>query len=576
MTNKQLERRLAQAAAALKPDLPFETIAQGLPAPQETPVVALPHRAFRRRLVAAVAACLVAILVLGGVLMYPKDTPDTPAVQPPVAGTNAVIDIDVNPSVELAVDSADVILSATAVNTDAALLLSRLDLIQQPLAKGVESLFQAMVAQGYVTDGNNSVLVTVQSADNAEAERLHGIVNSGVDAAMARHDLTASVSNQTVTDFDEVTEFARHHGISNGKAAFILSLVEQAPTLDAEMLVDHAFATLAAIAQHENVPLSDLVDYDATDGLWEDIVNALTAELTEAEQRWGSLLKISELKELVLKALNNDYIAENALVVRIDFSWEEDEEYPTYRVELVSRGYLYEYVVNAVDGTFLNPGGSTTTTNPHGIIRSTLVGGGTAVPIDRTTKQPYKTTESPTTTTVAPTTTTTTTMVVSPTVTRPITDGPLTEEQAINYVLFRLGATEAEVQNLSVGHHPYRNELSVYLIYNEYHYCSYFDIATGEETKNVVIPLDVALENYRLDEWEALEIALDDANLTERECDGIAIVYYVHNDASFIFVGWVANDTTYQYHIDGVDGDVAQKIVTPLGGDDAPSSLVIP
>lgn len=566
MTNKQMEQRLAQAAETLKPHLSFETIAQAVPTAAVSDPIPLPHRRPSVKwAVAAVAACLVAVAGLIGVTNHWWERPNDDPSQPPLTvhyGT--VIDIDVNPSVELTVDTAECISAVTAVNTDAALLLSKLDLTQQPLAEGVQALFDAMVAQGYVADGNNPVLVTVRSDDAAEANRLHALVNNAVDAAMAQHSLTASVTNQTVTSFDEVTEFAQKHGISNGKAAFILNLVEQAPTLDAESLVDHAFSVLAAIAQHENVPLGELVDYDATDGLWEDILNALTAELTEAEHRWGSMLKIAELKELALDALPNDHIAENALVVRIDFSWEDEE--PLYRIELVSLGYLYEYTIHAMDGTFLNPSGSTTTTNPHGIIRSTLVGGGTAVPIDRPTQKPPKTTTTPsmTTTTI-------------PTTTRPtVADGSLTEEQAKDHVLSRLGATEAEVQNLSVGHHPYQNELSVYLIYNRYIYCFYMDTTTGDETKIVMLPVDVAIENYRLDEWDAMEIALIDANLTEEECSEMTIVYYVHNDAPFITVGWVANNATYQYHIDGVDGDVVQKTVTPLGDGDAPPSMVIP
>lgn len=570
MTNKQLERRLAQAAERLKPNLSFEKIAQAVPTAAVSAPVPLPHRRRPVKWAAvAVAACLVAVTGLVGVTIHWWERPNDDPSQPPLTvhyGT--VIDIDVNPSVELTVDATECISAVTAVNTDAALLLSRLDLTQQPLTEGVQALFGAMVAQGYVADGNNPVLVTVRSDDANEANRLHTLVNNAVDAAMAQHSLTASVTNQTVTSFDTVAEFAQKHGISNGKAAFILNLVEQAPTLDAELLVDHAFSVLAAIAQHENVPLGELVDYDATDGLWEDILNALTAELTEAEHRWGSMLKISELKELALDALPNDHIAENALVVRIDFSWEEEE--PIYRIEMVSLGYLYEYAIHAMDGTFLNPSGSTTTTNPHGIIRSTLVGGGTAVPIDRPTKKPPKTTIAPSMTT------TTTTTVTSPTATRPTAVGPLTDEQAKNHVLFRLGATEDEVQNLSVGHHPYQNELSVYLIYNQYIYCFYMDITTGDETKIVILPVDVAIENYRVDEWKAMEIALVDANLTEAECSEMSILYYVHNDAPFIAVGWVANNVSYQYHIDGVDGDVAQKTATPLDGADTPPSMVIP
>lgn len=566
MTNKPMEQRVAEAFGSLTTNLPFERIAQAIPdtTPQPKP---LPRRRYAP--IVAIAACVALVLALGGLWHHfaAPESPDSdsPIALPPVVADSAVIDIDVNPSVEITVDTAECISAVTAVNTDAALLLSRLDLTQQPLAEGVQTLFGAMVAQGYVTDGNNPVLVTVRSNDATAANRLHTLVNNAVDAAMAQHSLTASVTNQTVTTFDEVTEFAQKHGISNGKAAFILKLAEQDPRLEAEKLTDHAFSVLAAIAQHENVPLGELVDYDATDGLWEDILNALSAELTEAEHRWGSMLKVSEVKALALDALPNDNIAENALVVRIDFSWEDEE--PLYRIELVSLGYLYEYTIHALDGTFLNPSGSTTTTNPHGIIRSTLHGGGTAVPIDRPTQKPPKTTTAPSaTTTTAP-----------PTATRPTAaDGSLTDEQAKDLVLSRLDIPESEVRDLSVGHHPYRNEISVSFIYDEgYVYCFYLDSTSGEETKSVVIPLNVDLNNCRIDEWEALEIALTDADVDEAECGTITIMYSQTGDTPYIDVVWTTDSGYYHYRLNAATADILDSTVAPLGGF-APPSVKIP
>ena len=573
MTNKQLEHRLADAVGSLTTDLPFEQIAQAIPAASVAPIP-LPRR--RHPYLVVIAACLVVALAVGGVWHHlasrdPKDNTQPPIVSPPIVAVGgAVIDIDVNPSVEITVDTADRICAVTAVNTDAALLLSRLDLTQQPLAEGVKSLFDAMVAQGYVSDGNNQVLVTVQSGDATEADRLHVLVNNGVDAAMAQHNLTASVANQTVTTFDEVAQFAQKHGISNGKAAFILKLAEQDPRLEAEKLADHAFSVLAAIAQHENVPLGELVDYDATDGLWEDILNALAAELTEAEHRWGSMLSVSEVKALALDALPSDYIAENALVVRMDFSWNEDEE-PLYRIELVSLGYLYEYTIHASDGTFLNPGDSTTsttTTADPSTIHSTLQGGGTRVPINGSTQKPPKTT-------TAPSTTTTTT---SPTATRPTAPSDtesVSAERAKDIVFGRFGITEAEAQNVSVGQHPTDQEMSVWFIYEGCIHCVYLNSVTGNVTKSVYLPLDIAVSNYRIDEWEALHIALTHANTPEAD-SVITIMYYVQNDAPFIDIIWITDNTTYYYRIDGVDGTIVTRSAIPLGGSDAPPSLVIP
>ena len=557
MTNQSLEQRIAEAVGSLTTDLPFARIAEAIPtaAPEPMP---LPRRRYAS--LVAVAACVALVLALGGLWHHLSSSTnpdsDPPIVQPPVVMSSAVIDIDVNPSVEITVDTADRISAVTAVNTDAALLVSRLDLTQMSLQDGVKALFDAMVTHGYVANGSNPVLVTVQSGDAAEADRLHALVNSGVDAAMTQHSLSASVVNQTVTTFDEVAAFAQKHGISNGKAAFILQLAEQDPRLEAEKLTDHAFSVLAAIAQHQNVPLSELVDYDATDGLWEDIINALSAELTEAEHRWGSMLSVSEVKALALDALPSDYIAENALVVRMDFSWEEE---PLYRIELVSLGYLYEYTIHASDGTFLKPTDSTTsttTTADNGTIRSTLQGGGTRVPIDGSTQKPPKTTV--------------TTIVTTTTTTAFVSNDAITPAEAETIVLSRMGLTVAEVRDVAVGQHYLTNEMSVRFIYENQIYCFYVNSTTGAVTKGVYLPLDIAIENYRLDEWDALDIAFAHANMSEEEYGEITIMYYVHNDAPFIDVVWLAHSTSYHYRIDGVDGSIASYSAIPL----APSITV--
>ena len=362
MTNKQLEQQLADAARSLKTDLPFERIAQAVSAAPSTPIVLPRRRRWSYVAVAAavcmVAACAVAVLGIGGVWHHRNTPSDPPAVTSPIVEmADTVIDIDVNPSVEIAVDGTDRISAAVAVNRDAQEVLADLDLTQMPLADGVETLFDALVTHGYVSDENNQVLVTVQSSDTAEADRLHALVNSGVDTAMAQHRLTASVVNQTVEASDEVSQFAQKHGISHGKAAFVLQLAEHRPTIDAEELTEYAFSALAAIAQHLDIPLSELVGYDAEGILWQSILNAHAAELNEDGMRWGGILSVSEVKEVVLQALPDEEAAENAMLICVDMIVEEEQLW--YRIELVSLGHLYEYVIDAYDGTIQDPTYST-------------------------------------------------------------------------------------------------------------------------------------------------------------------------------------------------------------------------
>ena len=116
MTNKPMEQRISEAFGSLTTNLPFERIAQAIPdaAPQPMPTA-------RRRYapIVAVAACAALVLALGG-LWHHLSAPESPdsdssIALPPVAADGAVIDIDVNPSVEITVDTAACISAVTAV-----------------------------------------------------------------------------------------------------------------------------------------------------------------------------------------------------------------------------------------------------------------------------------------------------------------------------------------------------------------------------------------------------------------------------------------------------------------------------
>ena len=367
-----------------------------------------------------------------------------------------------------------------------------------------------------------------------------------------------------------MTQFAQKYGISNGKAAFVLSLVEQQPTLKAEELVHYAFSALAAIAQHHDIPLGELVNYDAEDSLWQSILEAHLLEMTDEDaMRWGGILSVSEVKKLALKAMPSDYIAENALLIHVDMVIGDDQL--LYRVELVSLGYLYEYVIDANDGTFQNPGGTTvpgTTPSEGETIRSTLQGGGTRVPVELPDEK-----DSQTTTTSPPTTTTTATA----TTTRPTVAGEaLTEEQAKAIVFLRIGITEAEARIVSVGHHPTQKEMSVSLIYENAVHCFYLNSTTGTITKIVHLPLDVAVNHYRIDEWEALQIALNYSDMTEEACGEIIILYSMQDGTPYIDVVWTIADGYVHHRIHGESGEVLEDTVGPLVGTDGPPTIIVP
>ena len=542
MTTKQWQNQLAIALTEWRPSTSFEDVVHAIQEKRDTvssmPAFPRRHRPVRRWMSLTAAACVIAVIGVGGWLLLHQRG----SVPPVVERVDTLVDIDVNPGIELSVGGRDEIVAVEAVNEDGRQVLDGLALEQQPLSKAVEILFGEMVEQGYIVGDNNPVLVTVQNASTAEAERIHGIINTGVDAMLSERNLSVSVTNQTVDAFDAVAQFARAHGISNGKAAFVLRIAEQQPTLEADALADYTFAALAAIAQHQEIPLSELVDYNAKDGLWDLIADDLVNEVKQAESTLGvSLLTPEKAKHLALEGLHNDWIAENALFVRVELEWEADT--PLYRVEFVSLGYLYEYAIGAVDGTFMNPGGSTTiTTGQSGTIHSTLQGGGTRTDIDTPPTKP--------TTITAPTSTTVPT----------VGDKGISDEQAKAIAFSRLDMEEREAYGIIVSrleHGKYRRFISVRFVYRETVYMYHLNPSTGEVLRVFSLPKGTPTETFAIDEWGALDIAMAQAGVQADACgEQLVMMGIDENRAPYIEVIFVAYGDTYYCRINGKDGSV--------------------
>ena len=578
MTTKQCQNQLAIALTEWRPSTSFEDVVHAIQenrdAVSSIPAFSRRHRPVNRWLPLVAAACVVAIIGIGSLLFWHQEG----SVPPVVDHVDTLVDIDVNPGIEISVGTSDQVVAVEAVNADGRQVLEGLALQQRPLSDAVEVLFREMIEQGYIVGENNPVLVTVQNADPEEANRIHGIINDGVDTVLSERNeseksLSISVTNQTVEAFDAVKQFAHQHGISNGKAAFILSIVEQQPTLEADALADYTFAALAAIAQHQEIPLSDLVDYDAEDGLWDLIVDDLVNEVQQAEATLGtSLLTPEKAKHLALEGLHNDWIAENALFVRVELVWKADV--PMYRVEFVSLGYLYEYAISAVDGTFENPNSSTTTAGQSGTIRSTLQGGGTRTDINT---PPTKTT-----TTTAPTTDTATiTDTATTTTTTPTTGGDnISDKQAKMIAFSRLGIEEHEASGIVVSrdrHSRWGDVILVRFSYRGSVYAYHLNKSSGAVLCSFSLSEDTPVEEFNIDEWDALEIAFTQAGVQRDECREQTVMFGVDkNQTPYIDLIFAAHGYSYYYRINGKDGSIMMSNRAQLGGNhDAPPSLIV-
>ncbi len=225
MTNHKIEEELDHAIRNETPDMLSQLM-------QETGLSEKPRKAQARtrRYFRPLAAVAAALALFAGGMAYANRAPAAPREV-------AMVGLDVNPSVEIYVDEEDRVVRCEALNPEGEAILKSMDLTGIEIRTAANAIVGAMVAEGYLTDTHNSILVTVTAKDAKKGRALEE------DLAQQLHDeedgdtAGMAVLSQYVEPDEETEEFAGSHGISLGKAWVIRQLAASDPKLTEESLL---------------------------------------------------------------------------------------------------------------------------------------------------------------------------------------------------------------------------------------------------------------------------------------------------------------------------------------------------
>ena len=79
-----------------------------------------------------------------------------------------LVTLDINPSLELAVDAGHRVLEAAGLNDDGKKLLSRVDIIGESLSAALDAISRQAQNDGYLRQGNNEIVVTIADKNSHE------------------------------------------------------------------------------------------------------------------------------------------------------------------------------------------------------------------------------------------------------------------------------------------------------------------------------------------------------------------------------------------------------------------------
>ncbi len=211
------------------------------------------------------AACVALVLIVGGIFYYRGNLM-----------VDSLVDLDVNPGIELLTNQKNRVLEAYATNGDGDKVLSGMDLQNVDLQVALNAIVGSMVQQGYMTKDTKGVLVTVQNKDQKKADNLRKLVVKEMEIALSTEDMNAAIFHQVISSQNNnASAFARKNNISLGKAVFVLNLANKARSLDAKELAKMKISEIAKLVADKNIDIRDIIEYDSDDSLWENIADAI-------------------------------------------------------------------------------------------------------------------------------------------------------------------------------------------------------------------------------------------------------------------------------------------------------------
>lgn len=318
MKNVDMENKIKQAFEHAAPNV-LESVLSDCREQKGTVILMNEKKNNWTKRLVAVAAALALVIGMGaGAGLYRTNR-----------AVAATVSLDVNPSVELAVNRKDRVLAVNANNEDGKTIIGDMDLTGSDLNVAMNALVGSMVRNGYLNELANSVLVSVDSKDAAVGTALQEKLAQEISVILEGDHFSGAVISQTVEKTEDLTHQAQEHHISVGKANLIRQIIDQDSRYTFEDLADRSINELKLISQSPTIQLehaSEVGNASEKEYIGRDA--ALQAALDQLN------IKIEDI---------------TAKEIGLDF----DDGVMVYEVELIYKGREYEFEIDARTGASL-------------------------------------------------------------------------------------------------------------------------------------------------------------------------------------------------------------------------------
>lgn len=255
MNSKQLEEKILSAFTSSVPDI-FPSIASDAEA-QKGKVIIMNEKKKNFKPLVAIAACF--IFLCAGLFVGIKYAGNAKSV--------TTVSLDVNPSIEIKINSKNVVTDVDTLNKDAEKVLGDMDLEGSKIDVAINAVIGSMLRNGYLSEISNSVLVSVAGGDSAKNAQLQSEITKWINDTLKIGNIDAAVISQEITSNSDLQSLADKANVSLGKAQLVMAIVKADPTKKFDELITLPINDLYLII--EELEDKGIID-DETEDILED------------------------------------------------------------------------------------------------------------------------------------------------------------------------------------------------------------------------------------------------------------------------------------------------------------------
>ena len=234
MNNRQVEQKVRNAYQQITPDVIDEVLSDCQQ--QKERIYRMTERKTRNnRLVPILASFIILAVAFFGINNYRMNQ------------LISTVSLDVNPSIEINVNTKEKVLAVTPKNEEAKIVIGDMNFEGNDLDVTVNALIGSMLRNGYINDLKNSILISVENKNHDKAVALEEKLSAEISTLLQTDLFEGAVLSQTVDADDALKAKADQYNITVGKVQLIEEIITNNPLYSFEKLAPLSINELSLI-----------------------------------------------------------------------------------------------------------------------------------------------------------------------------------------------------------------------------------------------------------------------------------------------------------------------------------------